>query len=116
MNRRLRKKKHKGEFNYKGFEVTCKFEPELDEQGVDFFLDSFIEYVESVGLGCGGGLNTKDMGQHIARCAPCHRKRNGKIHYKSDHCTENDRQSIKKWLEDNGAKQIVVGSLFPAWG
>ncbi len=116
MNRRLRKKKHLGEFNYRGFEVVCEFFPLLSEGEVDDFLDDFIEFVEANDLGCGGSCSSSRMEQFITKYVPTRRKSNGKMHYKNEHCTDSDREKVKAWIESKVAlKTIVVHPLVGAW-
>jgi len=52
MKKRLRKKKHKGEFRQWGsqFDISLK-----EALGFDPFLDRFIAKVEELGCFCGGG-------------------------------------------------------------
>ena len=56
MRRRLRKKKHVGEFRQMGFSVECRLRPGLSPQEFDQFTDEFIQHaVEAHGLLFGGG-------------------------------------------------------------
>lgn len=116
MNRRIRKKLHLGEFNHKGFEITCKFDPHFVDDKHAEFLDSYISFIESINLGTGGGANANDMGQFVTKHIPCRRKSNGKIHYKHESCTDEDREKVKTWFESKSfINDVVVGSLVGAW-
>jgi len=52
MRRRLRKKKHLGEFREFGFQVKAELSSEADHEA---FLDRLIDAVEARQLGFGGG-------------------------------------------------------------
>jgi len=116
MNRRLRKKKHLREFDYKGFEILCVFFPLLSESEVDDFLDEFLEYLEANDLGSGGCTSSERMEQFVTKCVPTRRKSNGKMHYKNVHCTDLDREKVKAWIESKvSLKTIIVLPLVGAW-
>lgn len=117
MNKRLRKKKHKGEFNYKGFEVTCTFEPKLfDSDAVDRFLDEYIEFVESLELGTGGGIDEKQMGQHLCVMKGGRRQRNGQVRFGYGHATEEHRGKLYAWLSSKlFVTNLVIGPLQGSW-
>jgi len=58
MKKRLRKKLHVREFKEMGFSVRFKIASDLDEAGLNAFIDAFLaETVEAHGLGFGGGGN-----------------------------------------------------------
>lgn len=115
MKKHLRKKKHKGEFNYKGFEISCNFEPELIRDQQDNFLDNFIDFVESVSLGICGGLSPKKMEQFVVKRDES-RKVRGELRFKEAHCTEVDRQLVLKWLTARSeCKNIKIGPLIGSW-
>lgn len=116
MNKRLRKKKHKGEFNFLGFEATCVFRPVLQDDAVEEFLDRYIAFIEANNLGTGGGIDHLTMGQFITRCLPCRRKRNGKMQYRDDNATSEDRAKVVAWLEAQPEVSLAKGGdLVPAW-
>ena len=56
MKKRLRRKKHVGEFRQTGFSVECRLRPGLSPGEFDQFMDDFIDHcVEAHGLLFGGG-------------------------------------------------------------
>ncbi len=55
INKRLRKKLHRGEFRELGFEVRIILEGGVSEERFDIFLDYLIGFVEAHNLGIGGG-------------------------------------------------------------
>ena len=55
MNKRIRRKLHKGEFKELGYEVTCQYT--IDEATLDTFLIDIIDVAESKGWSCGGGFD-----------------------------------------------------------
>lgn len=88
----------------------------LSEGAVDDFLDDFIEFVESVNLGCGGSCSSSGMAQHLTKYVSTRRKSNGKMRYRDDHCTDLDREKVKKWIEARvSLKMIIVHPLEGAW-
>jgi uncharacterized protein len=88
MRKRLRKKKHLGEFRQLGFEVTCQLQPNLSSESFDRFIDEFLaEAIEAHGLSFGGGGSPEsDWSGVVART---HR-------YAST--TEEHRQLVQIWL------------------
>ncbi|HUG94356.1 MAG TPA: 50S ribosome-binding protein YggL [Planctomycetaceae bacterium] len=59
MRKRLRKKKHLGEFQEFGVELSVVLRPQTD---FDSFLDDFLEHaVEANGLGFGGGGKAPEL-------------------------------------------------------
>jgi uncharacterized protein YggL (DUF469 family) len=95
MNKRIRKKKHLGEFDYRGFEITCTFVSPIDPE---ILMDQFIEFVELHDLGIGGGGDQNSMGFFVTKHIPGRRKPNGKRHYKHAHCDQRDQEILKEWL------------------
>jgi Uncharacterized protein conserved in bacteria len=55
MNKRLRKKLRKGEFQELGFKLEVSLVKTLDENDLDQWVDDFIEAVEGLALSVGGG-------------------------------------------------------------
>lgn len=60
MRRRLRKKLHLGEFQALGFEVGGTLVDQLDDVQADRLLEDWMVFVESRGLVCGGGFQTRE--------------------------------------------------------
>lgn len=56
MKKRLRKKKHKGEFQQYGFEIEFQYKSEYPETEAELLFDEFIELMEKEKLLFGGGL------------------------------------------------------------
>ena len=63
MNRRIRKKRRVGEFNWKGFEVEATFDPPLED--VDKFLDDYLVFCDAHNLLTGGGMKDTSFGQFV---------------------------------------------------
>lgn len=122
MNKRLRKKKRRGEFNWLGFEFECRFDPELgtesDAQGnceVDRFLDAYIAFIESLSLGTGGGTGPRQMGQFVIKYVPGKRRPNGRTPHRHVHCTEEDRSKVEAWLRSHPfVVDLVFSALIPS--
>ena len=99
MNKRLRKKLHKGEFQQLGFEVNWKFKSGID---IDEEFDNFIEFLES--LKCGtSGFYSEEICDQFIRCG-----RKG--------TAEQAKNKIEEWLRNNKEiDQLVIGSLKDIW-
>jgi len=57
MNKRIRKKRHLGEFKEYMFEFSLKLRPELTEPELEAWWDDLIDIVEDLKLGIFGGGN-----------------------------------------------------------
>lgn len=55
MKKRLRKKKHLGEFAVRGVSLRVRFASDFDEAAFDGFIDDFIDWIEAKGFLFGGG-------------------------------------------------------------
>ncbi len=61
MKKRLRKKKHIGEFSEYGIEIKMiNANAAMTAQDMDKFADDLLEYVDSRKWACGGGWSLKD--------------------------------------------------------
>lgn len=101
-SRRLRKKMHIDEFQEIGFSVSWRF-PEgtsidVIDQQVDSLIDDVIE-PNKLAFDGSGYLSWEGLIclQEIGRC------------------TDEHRQLVKKWLEDNGMQEVAVSALFDIW-
>jgi uncharacterized protein YggL (DUF469 family) len=105
MRRRLRKKKHLGEFQELGLEVRAGLRAGLSEVELYAFLDRWIDAVEARRLafgGGGGGRDDKFVG-FITRVG------RGSV-------TLHDRQALSDFLSvDIAIIHHEVGSLVDAW-
>lgn len=116
MKKRLRKKLHRGEFNWKCFEVTCSFEPKLSEEEIVAFVDSFIGMVESRNLGCGGSTTEFDTRMHVSKALPTRTKIRGMTRHKGAHCTEEDRTAVSEWLRNRPfVTTVQISPLEGGW-
>lgn len=115
MNKRLRKKKCKGEFAWKGFEVSFYFEPHLEACEADDFVDDMIAFVEANDIGMGGVTRLDGAGYFLTKWVPCPRSRRlggGRIRHRPDHCTEVDQEKVRVWLTSKPfVKDVVIGRL-----
>lgn len=100
MNRRTRKKKRIREFDCKGFDLEFVFPRSISVEESDEFVIAFIEFVESIDLGVGGGGDDTQMSWFVTKHLPGRRKRNGRLWYKHVDCTSMDQDRVKTWLED----------------
>jgi uncharacterized protein YggL (DUF469 family) len=113
MNRRIRKKLHRGEFNTLGFEVRATFDPPLVD--VDRFFDEWIAFVEDNGLAVGGGMNSRQLGQFVTRIRRGRRIGANRYRWIDQNATEADRELVQEWLLDHGAKTTVAAPLKGPW-
>jgi uncharacterized protein YggL (DUF469 family) len=103
MNKRLRKKLHKGEFKELGFGIFLKLRPELTETELEAWLDDLIEIVERLNLGIGGG------GRHEQEFF-CSR-----LAGRSPVSLE-DQEALGRWLAQDGRLvSFKLGNLEDAW-
>ena len=103
MRKRLRKKKHLGEFQELGFQVEWRFAPSLTLEEIDPFWHGLIDLMEANGLGFGGGGDTAQGSGFITR-----------MHRSS--ATGQDRSLVGDWLQARPKiAQVNVGPLVDAW-
>ncbi len=104
MNKRLRKKKHRGEFQELGFELSIEVHRDMTPNEFYMLIDRFIASVESHQLVCGGG-GCPASGYNVF----VSRQHRGSA-------TENDRQAISAFVESEpkviGSK---IGPLIDSW-
>jgi len=101
MKKRLRKKKHRGEFTEWGRQILIL---RNQKDGLDEFLDAFIdEAIEANGCYCGGGGTAEKLSFIV------------ELGRRSDH--PDDRlKSIVEWLESRADIQSwKVGEEFDLW-
>ena len=89
MRKRLRKKKHLGEFRQMGFSADCRLRAGLSDTQFDQFMDEFIlQAIEAQGLVFGGGGSPKQGWSGVV----CRDSR-----YAST--TDADKTAVQHWLE-----------------
>lgn len=116
MKRRLRKKLHHGEFDYKCFEVECEFSAPMELAAIEKLFDEFVEFAERGDLGIGGGFGPEKMCCYVTKSVPCHRKSDGKTHYKGSHCTDGDRAKVEEWIRSKlPVGKLTIGPLEGGW-
>jgi len=102
MKKRLRKKKHVGEFQQFGFDVDASLRSNMDREALSAFSDRFIAHVEANNLAFGGAI-----GPMVAGFA---------TRFDRGSATEEDRASITTFLQgDPDVVQHEVGALRDAW-
>ena len=73
MKKRLRKKKHLGEFKELGFEVRGDLRPGLSGNDLEAFVDRLIDIVDARSLAFGGGAGRDDeLNGFAGRARQCH--------------------------------------------
>ena len=104
MRKRLRKKKHLGEFQELGFELSFDYVVS-DVEEEDALLDAFLlEAVEAHGLLFGGGGGHGSWSGFAAAGA------------KGASATEADREAVRAWLEGRPEVRAArIGPLRDAW-
>ena len=103
MNKRLRKKRHLGEFKEFGFSISLKLRPDLAESELDVYFNDFLDTVERLNLAVGGG------GQYDLDFFCTRLKGRTPI-------TLEDRDALEKWLaQDSRLVSFQLGDLEDAW-
>lgn len=117
MRKRLRKKKHLGEFIQYGFEIDGTWK----EQGVylieqqDKFMDALIDFCEANDLACGGGGNADTFGFFITKVRRL-KVWKPKNKYVNVSATGDDRKLMQDFLASRSElATFVVGELVDAW-
>lgn len=89
MNKRLRKKKHLGEFRQMGFSAECRLRSGLSSAEFDKFTDEFIaQAIEANRLVFGGG-GSPDRGWSGVVCRD----------HSHDSTTDGNKAAVRHWLE-----------------
>jgi len=103
VRKRLRKKRHQGEFQEMGFEVQFRVAADLSEAAFDALIDAFLEQaIEAQGLLFGGGGRRKWRGFVTL-------ERRGSA-------TDDHRQFLQRWFESQPhIVEVQVGLLVDAW-
>jgi hypothetical protein len=105
LKRRFRKKFHVGEYQEFGFEIFVSLKPQLTERAFDEFLSDFIGLVEANKLLFGGDGGKENSWEGFITSAK-----------KFASPAENDRQTIKNWLENRPEiLETKVGEFLDAW-
>jgi hypothetical protein len=105
MNRRLRKKKRKGEFRELGFSVVFRLGPGLSDEELDRVCHEWIlRAIEGNGLAFGGGSSRDGYDVFVTARGPrCS-------------ATDEHRERVAHWLESNSLViEYAVFSLVDAW-
>ena len=103
MRRRLRKKKHVGEFRELGFEVRATLREALTPVEHEAFLDEWIDVVEARNLAFGGGGGYSKFEGFVTNAAPAS-------------TTDEDRRALAAFLAGHHAVNArEVGTLVDAW-
>lgn len=105
MRKRLRKKKHLGEFQELGFEVSFRYAEGLSTKEHDEFFDDWIlKAIVGNGLLFGGGFGRGVCNGFIT------------VDKKRGSATERHRQAVEAWLKANPKiLNFTVGPLVDAW-
>ena len=101
MKKRLRKKKHHGEFTEWGRQIVIM---RKRKEGIDDFLDTFVkEAIEANGCYCGGGGTDEKLG-FVIELGPVSADPDAKL------------QRIVAWLRGrNDVQEFKIGELFDIW-
>ena len=112
MKKRLRKKKHLGEFKQYGFELTIKLKPGHSVEEINDFYIPLLDKIEEKSLSVGGGGNGLEIGFFTTRRGP----RRGKW-FSTQSATENDRVTMREIAESfpEFVESVEVGPLVDAW-
>ncbi|MBN3216382.1 YggL family protein [Pectobacterium polaris] len=101
-SRRLRKKLHIDEFQELGFSVSFRFPEGTSVEDIDQLMDKFVDdVIEPEGLAFEGS------GYLFWEGLICLQK--------IGHCTEEHRQLVSRWLEEQKLTDVKVSNLFDIW-
>ncbi|MCA6953397.1 YggL family protein [Pectobacterium polaris] len=101
-SRRLRKKLHIDEFQELGFSVSFRFPEGTSVEDIDQLMDKFVDdVIEPEGLAFEGS------GYLLWEGLVCLQK--------IGHCTEEHRQLVSRWLEEQKLTDVKVSNLFDIW-
>ena len=101
-SQRLRKKLRVEEFQELGFDVAWKCKEGITSEEIDVFISKFFdEVIDPNELGFGGEGDTL---WHGIICTQ-----------KIGKCTDEHRDIVKNWLNDNGVKAVDVSALYDVW-
>ena len=106
MKKRLRKKKHLGEFRQFGFSLECLLRVGLSDAEFDRFLDEFIaDAIEARGLVFGGG-GSPEKGWSGVVCRD----------HRYDSTTETDKTTVHDWLKSRSEVQAFrISDSWDVW-
>lgn len=113
MNKRLRKKKHVGEYDYLGFWVKCRVSQDWGAAQVEKTCDNVIQFCEAHNLNCGGAFGTLGFEVYITTGHDV-RRPGGYLRYVQEHCTETHRNLFVAWGKSQGL-DLDVGPLVGSW-
>jgi uncharacterized protein YggL (DUF469 family) len=103
MKRRIRKKKHLGEFRQFGFSLACRFHASVSPEQFDRFVDEFIiEAIEAGGLAFGGGGDPARKWSGIVCRA-----------HRYDSITEKEQERVRDWLR--GQEILAAVEISKPW-
>ncbi|KHN51239.1 YggL family protein [Pectobacterium fontis] len=101
-SRRLRKKLHIDEFQELGFSVSFRFPEGTSVEDIDQLMDKFVDdVIEPQGLAFEGSGYLQWEGLICLQ--------------KLGHCTEEHRQLVSRWLEEQKLTDVKVSDLFDIW-
>ena len=89
MNKRLRKKKHLGEFRQMGFSAECRLRSGLSSAEFDKFTDEFIAQAIEANRFVFGGGGSPDRGWSGVVCRD----------HSHDSTTDGNKAAVRHWLE-----------------
>jgi uncharacterized protein len=92
MKKRLRKKKHKGEFQEFGFQINLDLKPDFSLMETDLLIDEFIELIEQENLLFGGALS------------------DGFITAEKGSVSDSNKIAIENWIHSK--KGIILSYIF----
>ena len=101
MNKRMRKKRHLGEFNTIDLDIEAKIANLNDE-----WFDKLFDYLSSINLfGGGGDSSTGEVGFGICKY----------LNHKPVSITKSDKDDVVDWFTKNGATDIKIEYVL-GWG
>jgi len=109
----LRKKKHVGEFETKGFGFFCVVKEIERERWDEEFWDGLVEFLEAQHLYMGGGGSSQYWDVCIGKYVPLPRATKRGRHIS---CTDEDRLALAEWCDNHPyIEAYLIGSLQHDW-
>lgn len=110
MNKRLRRKLRRDEFQEMGFTLEVEIGDDLDEPECCRWLDDFIEMIEAAGLCVGGGCREGKHSYFVASGSEVPRRHQGHT------VTPAQQEVVRSWLtQDKRVTQFRIADLVDAW-
>lgn len=104
MNKRMRKKNRRGEFQELGFTLDLKFKPGTEAADADAFFDGLIDLADKLVLNVGSDVKGNNLEIFIAA-----------QHYSSNPTNETIQKFVDFCNQDETIESVTAGQLRDVW-